>query len=483
MQFQMYDFALMMPEIATAVLAIGIFVIGLIVPKNQAKGIGFLAVAGLLGILILNFFYWGVNEKVLGGLYLADPFSMFFNFLFLTAAVIVVLASRDYVLNLKRNQGEFYGLLIAATLGMMLMAGTGDLITLYIGLELMTISFIILVGYQKTDAKSGEAGLKYIILGAMSSAILLYGLSLVFGISRTTVIADIAAQITANGVSPILLLGLVFLVAGFGFKVSAVPFHMWSPDIYEGAPTPTTAFLAVASKAAGLAALVRIFMIALPGLQPYWVGIIIVLAALTVVIGNLIAIPQSNIKRMLAFSSIAQAGYILFGLIAFSSLGVGALLFYSFIYVFANIGAFGVAIAVRNSTGSDEIKDYSGLAQTSPFLAAVMLASLLSLAGIPPFAGFVGKLYLFMAIIDKGLIWLAFLGIGMSMVSVYYYLIVIKAMYIGKPKEGAEAKPIKISGSLKIALAVCGIAITFLGLYPTPLTDMALIVAQSFFPF
>lgn len=481
MQFQMTDFALMMPEIATAVLAIGIFVVGLLVPKNQAKGIGFLAVAGLVGILILNFFYWGVDEKVLEGLYLVDPFSMFFRFLFLTAAVIVVLASRDYVLNLKRNQGEFYGLMITSTLGMMLMAGAGDLITLYIGLELMTISFIILVGYQKTDAKSGEAGIKYVILGSMSSAILLYGLSLVYGITKTTVIADIAFQVANAGITPLLLLGMVFLVAGFGFKVSVVPFHMWSPDIYEGAPTPATAFLAVASKAAGLAAFVRVFMIALPELQPYWSSIIIVLAALTVVVGNLIAIPQTNIKRMLAFSSIAQAGYILFGLIAFSSLGVGALLFYSIIYVFSNMGAFGVVIAVRNATGSDEIKDYSGLAQTSPFLAAIMLASLLSLAGIPPFAGFVGKFYLFMAIIDQGLIWLAFLGIGMSMVSVYYYLIVVKAMYFGKPQLKPES--IKISSSLKIALAICGVAVTFFGIYPTPLTEMALLVAQSFFPF
>ncbi|MFA5536079.1 MAG: NADH-quinone oxidoreductase subunit N [Bacillota bacterium] len=481
MQLQLSDFALMMPEIATAVLAVGILIVGLLVPRNQTKGIGFLATAGFIGILILNFTYLGVNEKVLGGLYLADPFSMFFRFLFLTAAVVVVLASRDYVDNLKRNQGEFYGLLAAATLGMMLMAGAGDLITLYIGLELMTISFIILVGFQKTDAKSGEAGIKYVILGAMSSAVLLYGLSLVFGITQTTIISEIAAQITETGVTPLLLLGMVFLIAGFGFKVSAVPFHMWSPDIYEGAPTPTTAFLAVASKAAGLAAFVRVFMIALPGVEPFWSGIVIVLAALTVVIGNFIAIPQTNIKRMLAFSSIAQAGYILFGLIAFSSLGVAALLFYSFIYVFSNVGAFGVAIAVRNATGSDEIKDYSGLAQTSPFLAAIMLASLLSLAGIPPFAGFVGKFYLFTAVIDQGLIWLAFLGIGMSMVSVYYYLIVVKAMYFGKPKE--NSKPITISGSLKLALVLCGVGVTFLGLYSTPLINMALDVAQIFFPF
>lgn len=481
MQVQLADFALMMPEIVTAVLALGLLVIGLVVPKEQAKGIGFLTVAGLLGIWLFNFLYWNEDATLFGGIYLIDSYTVFFRFLFLTAAIIVALASRDYVARLDRNQGEFYALLVAATLGMMLMAGAGDLITLYMGLELMTISFIILVGYQRTEAKSSEAGVKYVILGSMSSAILLYGLSLVFGCTGTTFINDMVASLTVGNVSPLLLLGVVFLIAGFGFKVSAVPFHMWSPDIYEGAPTPVTAFLAVGSKAAGLAALVRIFMTALPELQPYWMSIIIVLTAITVVVGNLIAIPQSNIKRMLAFSSIAQAGYILFGLVAFSALGVGAMLFHSLLYVFANIGAFAVAIAVKNATGSDEIKDYSGLAQTSPFLAAVMLLCLLSLAGIPPVAGFVSKFYLFMAVIEKGMVWLAFVGIGMSMVSVYYYLIVAKAMYLGAPKE--TAKPISVSAGTQIALAICVVAVLLFGIYPTPLLDAAIEVGYSFFPF
>lgn len=481
MQIQLADFALMMPEIATAVLALGLLIIGLVVPREQAKGVGFLTVAGLIGIWLLNFLYWNEKAALFGGIYLIDPYTVFFRFLFLTSAIIVALAAKDYVNTLERNQSEFYALLVAATLGMMILAGAGDLITLYIGLELMTITFIVLVGYQKKDAKSSEAGVKYLILGAMSSAVLLYGLSLVFGFTGTTIIGDMVPNLTLAGASPLLLLGIIFMVAGFGFKVSAVPFHMWSPDIYEGAPTPVTAFLAVASKAAGLAAFVRVFMIALPDLQPYWMTIVVVLTALTVVVGNLIAIPQSNIKRMLAFSSVAQAGYILFGLVAFSSLGVGALLFHSILYVFANIGAFAVAIIVKNSTGSDEIKDYSGLAQTSPFLAAVMLLCLLSLAGIPPVAGFVSKFYLFMAVIEKGMVWLAFVGIGMSMVSVYYYLIVAKAMYLGTPDE--KAKPISVSASTQVALAICLVAVIFFGVYPTPLLDLAMNVGYSFFPF
>ncbi|HHY60176.1 MAG TPA: NADH-quinone oxidoreductase subunit N [Clostridia bacterium] len=481
MQIQWTDFALMMPELATAVLGLGLLVMGLLVPKDQAKAIGMIAVVGLAGIWLLNMLYWNTNASLFGGIYLVDPYNVFFRFLFLTAAIIVALVSRDYVNRLERSQGEYYALLVFATLGMMMLSGAGDLITLYVGLELMTISFIILVGYQKNDAKSSEAGVKYVILGAMSSAVLLYGLSLVYGFTGTTIIQEMEGRLGMGAINPLLLLGVVMLIAGFGFKVSTVPFHMWSPDIYEGAPTPVTAFLAVASKAAGLAAFVRVFLMALPELQPYWFTVLVVLTALTVIVGNLIAIPQSNIKRMLAYSSIAQAGYILFGLVAASALGVGALLFHSILYVFANIGAFGVAVAVKNATGSDEIKDYCGLAQTSPFLAAVMLVCLLSLAGIPPVAGFVSKFYLFMAVIDKGLIWLAFVGVGMSMVSVYYYLIVAKAMYLGAPKEGAE--PIKVSAASQLALAVCLVLVLFFGLYPTPLLDLAMNVAYSFFPF
>lgn len=481
MPIQLTDFALMMPEIATAVLALGLLVVGLLVPKEQTRAVGLLAVVGLICILLLNMLYWNENASLFGGIYIVDPYNVFFRFLFLLAAVITALASKDYVKKLERNQGEYYALMVAATLGMMMLSGAGDLITLYLGLELMTISFMILVGYQKNDAKSSEAGVKYVILGAMSSAVLLYGLSLVYGLTGTTIIQDMVAELSGGVQNPLLLLGIVLMIAGFGFKVSAVPFHMWSPDIYEGAPTPVTAFLAVASKAAGLAAFVRVFLTALPELQSYWLIVVIALAALTVVVGNLIAIPQSNIKRMLAYSSIAQAGYILFGLVAVSALGVGALLFHSILYVFANIGAFAVATAVKNATGSDEIKDYSGLAQTSPFLAAVMLLCLLSLAGIPPVAGFVSKFYLFMAVIDKGLIWLAFVGIGMSMVSVYYYLIVAKAMYLGKPKETAE--PIKISTGNQIALAICVVSVILFGIYPTPLLDLAMNVAYSFFPF
>ncbi|MBO8167777.1 MAG: NADH-quinone oxidoreductase subunit N [Thermoanaerobacteraceae bacterium] len=467
-------------EILTAILATGLLIIGLVTPKDQRRGIGYLTTAGLLGILGATLFMNNVDKTLLDGMYIIDPYSTFFKQLFLLAAILVSVGSYDYIRRLGYNQGEYFSLLVYATLGMMILASAGDLITLYLGLELMTITFFILTAYRKKDAKSSEAGIKYVILGAMSSAVLLYGLSLIYGATGTTVIKDIAAALQQD-IQPIMLLGTIFVLVGFGFKISAVPFHMWSPDIYEGAPTPVTGFLAVASKAAGFAAMIRLFIIALPALQSYWVVIVMVLAAFTVLFGNFVAIPQTNIKRLLAYSSIAQAGYLLFGLVAYSALGVAAILFHSILYVFANLGAFIVVIAFGNHTGSDEIKDYSGLARRSPLMAAVMLLSLLSLAGIPPLAGFVSKFYLFTSIIDKGYFWLAFVGIGMSMVSVYYYLVVVKVMYMGEPPEDSE--PIKLPVSIQAALYVTMFITVFFGIYPSPLTNVALSVAKAFFPF
>lgn len=474
------EFSLLTIEMITAALALGLLIIGLLVPKNQNRGIGNLTTIVLFGLFLASFALYGQEKSFMGGMYLLDPFSTFFKQIFLASAVLVSIGANAYVNRIGYNQGEFYSLLVFATLGMMIMAGAGDLVTFYVGLELMTITFCILACYQHRDAKGSEAGLKYIILGAMSSAILLYGLSLIYGSTQTTIISEIAARIASKGPSPLIILGMIFTLAGFGFKISAVPFHMWSPDIYEGAPTPVTAFLAVASKAAGFAVFLRVFLIALPAAQTYWVVILMVLATLTMVLGNLVAIPQTNIKRLLAYSSISQAGYLLLGMIAFSSLGVAAILFHSILYVFSNVGAFTVATAFHNSTGSDEIKDYAGLAQRSPLMAAVMLLSLLSLAGIPPLAGFVSKFYLFTSIIDKGYIWLAFVGIGMSMVSVYYYLVVVKAMYLGQPAQ--DAKPIELSGGLTLALVACMVITLFFGVYPTPLLNLALDVAQVFLP-
>ncbi|QGP93069.1 NAD(P)H-quinone oxidoreductase subunit 2, chloroplastic [Neomoorella glycerini] len=474
----MANLYLLTVEILTAALGLGLLALGLLVPKSDRRGIGYVAAAGLAGLMVAAFSMRDASGVILGG-YVIDSFGTYFKVLFLAAALLTAVCSFDYVEKMGFNQGEYYALLVLATLGMMVLASSGELISLYLGLELMTITFCILAAYRLDDARSAEAGIKYVLLGAMSSAILLYGLSLVYGASGSTVIKEIGQAVAAGGASPALLLGTIFLLAGFAFKVTAVPFHMWSPDVYEGAPTPVTGFLSVASKAAGFAALVRVFFGALPDLHNFWVQLFIALAVLTMVLGNLVAIPQTNIKRLLAYSSISQAGYLLLGIVSFSVLGIGAIMYYAMLYVFGNMGAFMAATAFYNTDGSDEIRDYAGLARRSPLVAAVMLFSLLSLAGIPPMAGFVGKFYLFMSIISRGYIWLAILGILMSMVSVYYYLLVAKAMYLGNPPEGSQ--PLRVAPGLQVAMVVSLLVLFLLGIYPTPLTDYAMNSAVSFF--
>ncbi|MFW2488086.1 NADH-quinone oxidoreductase subunit N [Clostridium chromiireducens] len=465
-------------ELLTAALCLVLLVVGLSLPKYKER-LGLVTSICLFIIFIISIFNGpllngGQQQSLLDGAYVVDSFSIFFKQLFLIAAVLTILMSKDHLVS---KQGEFYALIVSALLGMMIMVSAGELITIYVGLELMTISFCILIAY-KGDEKSKEASLKYIILGAMSSAIFLYGLSLIYGITQTTVIKEIAEVLASGQVAPLEILGMIFLIAGFAFKIAIVPFHMWAPDIYEGAPTSITVFLAVASKTAGLAVLIRLFMTGMSSVSSYWIELIIVLCVITLVLGNLVAIPQTNIKRLLAYSSISQAGYFLLGIIANSSLGIASVLLYSLFYLFANIGAFGVVIAVSKATGSDEIKDYAYLAKRSPFLAAVMLISLLSLAGIPPLAGFIGKFYLFLSIIEKGQIWLAFLSIVMSVVSVYYYLKVVKVMYFGESPEKLESIPVSIG--TKLSLIISMITLVVLGIYPTQVIDVVLTVSKAF---
>ena len=478
----MVDFniaAVLTPEVALAVLALLLLAVGLLIPPSARKGMMPLTVFGLLGVLgytIYDFFY-GQQSTFLGGLYYHDHFAVYFKILFLAAALLVVLSSGNYIQKLPKYRGEFYSLILAATLGMMMMAGAGELITLYVGLELMTISFYILVAYLSDNPRSSEAGVKYLVLGASSSAILLYGISLLYGLSGSTQLAEVANGI-GGALSPAAFLATVFVLAGLGFKISLVPFHLWAPDIYEGAPTPVTAFLAVASKAAAFAALIRVYLLMLNSQAFSATGqtLLMVLACLTMILGNLVAIPQTNIKRLLAYSSIAQAGYLMVGIISVSINGVKGVLFYAMIYVFANMGAFAVATHVAEQQGSDEINGFSGLARRSPLAAVVMTASLLSLAGIPPLAGFVGKFYLFSAVMSSGFTAIAYIGFVMSMVSVYYYLSVVKVMFLG---DGEGLPDIPVKGAVKFTLLFSLIITVFIGLYPTPLAQMAISAAQS----
>ncbi len=471
------DLTVIIPEIAMVLFGIATLVLGLLMPKKALSKLGWFAAISLLAVIALVILGWNNTGTLSGDLYFVDQFSQFFKITFLVAAFLVVLGSMQYVDQHLGGQSEYYSILIFATLGMMVMASANDFMTMYLGLELMTISFIILVCFRRTEDKSLEAGMKYILLAGVSSAVLLYGLSFIYGITGTVVITEVAKALAVQQVMPLLVVGVTFVIAGMGFKVAAVPFHMWAPDVYEGAPTPITSFLAIGSKAAAFAVFIRIFVIGMFGLALDWGLLIAILAALTIVIGNLIAIAQTNIKALLAYSSIAQAGYILVGMVNASHQGVKAMMLYSFLYIFAIVGAFTVIAYYYNIAGSDEIKDYAGLAQRSPLMAAVMVVALMTLAGIPPLAGFVGKFYLFMTVVENYL-WLAIIGLVMSMVSVYYYLMVVLVMYRDKPK---DASPIIISMPVKVTLLATMIISFFLGIYPGPLAELVNSASLSFF--
>ncbi len=468
------NIALLTSEIAVVILALLIIVFDLLMPRQETRrSLGYFAVCGLLGILVYTANHYGVSATVYHGFFIVDNFALFFKQLFMVATILTLLFSFDYVERMTRSVGEFYALLLLGLVGMMVMASANDLLTVFIGLELMTIVFYILVGFDLESVKSSEAGIKYAILGSASSAVLLYGMSWVYGFTGNIILSQIAAHLTA---SPAILLGMGLMIAGFCFKLSIVPFHMWAPDVYEGAPIPITAMLAMASKAAGFVVVLRVFLVAFAGLSAYWLPIISLLAGTSMIVGIVAAIWQTNMKRMLAYSSIAQAGYILSGLLAADVAGVKGMLVYAVLYMVANVGAFAVTIAVHNQCGSDDIDDLSGLAQRSPLLAVVMTVSLLSMAGLPPMAGFVGKMYIFMAITDKGYFWLAILGLVMSMVSVYYYMLVVRAMY---SKDAKDQQAFTASGSLRIVALISLIATLFIGIYPAPLAALAKAAAQS----
>nr|WP_092074158.1 NADH-quinone oxidoreductase subunit N [Dendrosporobacter quercicolus]NSL47720.1 NADH-quinone oxidoreductase subunit N [Dendrosporobacter quercicolus DSM 1736]SDM79506.1 NADH dehydrogenase subunit N [Dendrosporobacter quercicolus] len=462
------NISLLNSEIAVVVLALLLIIFDLLLPRQETRrSLGYVAASGLLGILVFTFTQYGTSATVYLDFFVLDPLALFAKQLFLTATLLTILFSFDYVENLTQNTGEFYALLLFAMLGMMLMASANDLLTMFIGLELMAVVFYALVGFDLESKRSSEAGIKYLILGSASSAVLLYGISWIYGFTGSLVFSRIAAQLA---VSPAVLLGLGLMIAGFCFKLSIVPFHMWAPDVYQGAPAPVTALLAMGSKAAAFAVLLRVFLVAFAGLTFYWAPVISVLAALSMVAGIVVAIWQTDIKRMLAYSSIAQAGYILSGLLAANSAGVKGMLFYLVLYMFATAGAFAVAVAVNRHSGSGDIQAFSGLSQQSPLLALVMTVSLLSMAGIPPLAGFAGKMYLFMAIAEQGYLWLVILGFVMSMISVYYYILVVKAMYSHEPEDERE---FMVSSPLRLVAVVSLLASLFVGIYPEPLAELA----------
>ena len=434
-----------------------------------------LAAVSIVGLLaIAGFSIWLLGDEdatpLYQGIFLVDRFSLLFTIFFLVLGVLIILASVDYVKRYLHHPGEYYGILLFSILGMMLMAASAELLTAYISLELLSFSLYVLVAMARDDPKSNEAGMKYILLGAFASALLLYGISLVYGTLGTTSYTGIAETLRADpSANPTLLIGLVLILAGLGFKVAAVPFHMWTPDIYEGAPLPVTAYLAVGSKAAAFALILRLFASAFLESIGEWQLVIAILAAVTMTVGNLVALTQHNIKRLLAYSSIGQVGYLLVGVAALSTAASNAVILHLVGYGIANLAAFVAVIAFYNVTSKDEIDDFAGLADRNPFIAIALAVSLLSLAGLPFFAGFITKFYLFIAASQEDLLWLAGVAIVNSLISLYYYLMVIKQMYIQPAEDGSPVRLSMVTGGLLAVLVVGTIAV---GVYPAPLVDV-----------
>jgi NADH-quinone oxidoreductase subunit N len=469
--FSVADLYYLLPEIVLTSGLLLLIVVDVFTPREREGALAWLAlvILGATGAALVPMA--GVTTTVSRGLMAVDGFGLFFKALFLVAAGFTVLLSRRYLETERVAAGPYYFLVLCATLGMMVMAAGIDLITLFIGLETMAVSFYILTGFLKPDRRSNEAAVKYFVLGAFSLAILLYGMSLLYALAGTTKLRDVAVALASTDRSLALTLAVLLVVSGMGFKIAAVPFHMWAPDVYEGAPTPVTAFLSVGSKAASFAMLLRIFLEGVPSLAPQWTQVFYMLAVLTMTVGNIAALTQSNTKRMLAYSSIAHAGYVLIGVVAATPRGVSATLLYLFIYTFMQMGAFAVvALLRRRDVIGDELKDLSGLYFRSPAAAFAMLAFMLSLGGIPPTAGFMGKFWIFSAAIEAGYVWLAVIGVLNSAISLYYYVRVVVFMWI---RGEAAGSPIVAGPAMNVALGLALAATLLIGVYPTFLFDFA----------
>ena len=471
------DFYYVLPEIILTFGALVLLVVDVMLPKRDGDGVIFgVAIATLLATAAAVLSFAGVNTTASAGLLAIDGFATFFKLIFILSAVMTVLMSGSYLRVEGVRAGEYCFLILCATLGMMFMASGVDLITLFIGLETMAIAFYILAGFLKPSQRSNEAAVKYFLLGAFSLGLLLYGMSLLYGATGTTSLDGIATALAGGERSLILSLALILIAAGMGFKIAAVPFHMWAPDVYEGAPTPVTAFLSVGSKAASFAMLLRIFFVGLPFLVSDWQTLFWVLAALTMTVGNIAAITQTNTKRMLAYSSIAHAGYVLVGVVSGTERGIAATLVYLWVYLFMQLGAFAIiSMLRRQDVVGDELKDLSGLYFRKPFAAIAMLIFMLSLGGIPPTAGFMGKVWVFGAAIDQGFVWLAVIGVVNSAISLYYYYRVIVFMWL---KEETLGSDIEMSPAMATVLGIAVVGSILFGIFPDMLFDQAQIASE-----
>lgn len=475
MNFPLPDLGPVMPEILMTAFALIVLLIDLLVKKKEA-----IAVICLAGVALIGLSLVGSAGSTFGGMYISDGYSTFFKIIFFINVILTILISVKYIAVERINYGEYYSLILFSTIGMMIMASASDLIVLYLGLELMALSTYVLAGFIRHNVKSNEAALKYFLLGAFSSGFLLYGISIIYGLTGTTDIKAIAAFIQERGLAGnlSLTLSVMMFAVAFGFKIAAAPFHMWAPDVYEGAPTSITAFMSVGPKAAGFAVIGRVFLVAFASIKVDWAAVLIPIAILTMAVGNIVALSQTNIKRMLAYSSIAHAGYALLGIIAGNAEGLSSTMNYLFIYTFMNIGAFAVIIMLRSEgIKGDEISDYEGLSKTHPLAAVLMLIFMFSLTGIPPTAGFIGKLYVFMAAINAGYTWLIIVAVIFSAISAFFYLRIIMYMYMRDPKVEV---PLTKSFTNGVALAITTVAVLVIGVFPTMFVEFAKAALKGF---
>ncbi len=489
----MNNFALLLPEILVAAVGFGVLGADLVLSRARKHLSALVGVAGLGAVLAFTLVYmWGKTDSLYGGLILIDGYALFFKAVFIVLGGVLILASVDYVRRHLSHPGEYYGILVLTVVGMMLLAASGELLTAYIALELLSFGLYVLVAYDRYNPKSNEAGVKYIILGALSSAILLYGISQVYGLLGTTRFDEMGAALSSVGdMSPGLLVGIVMVIAGLGFKVAAVPFHMWAPDAYEGAPTPITAHLAVGSKAAAFALVLRLFSEALMPASEGWHVLLLVLAAATMTLGNLLALVQTNVKRLLAYSSIGHVGYLLVGIAALAPAGAAAqdpsvqrlvaagVMLHLVAYGLTSVAAFLSISTLCRRAGAEDLSELAGAARRSPAVALVFVASVFSLAGLPVFAGFVSKFYLFTAAAAQGLLWLVGLAIFMSLASLYYYLQIARRLYMEEPADPEPIRPGRLTlGLLCVLLA----AMVVIGVYPAPLMDAVGHAAEAILP-
>ena len=472
---QNVNFAAIMPSLVLSCFGLVLLIVSVFSPRGKTSHVAWISVVGLVLAGLASVAGWNNPQFGFAGHVALDNFATFFNITFLVAAALTILMSDDYLKREGYPIGEYYPLILFTTAGAMWMASGTDLMTIFLGLEVLSISLYVLAGLFRGQTRSNEAGLKYFLLGAFSTGFLLYGIALIYGVSGTTNIADIGMYLAAHPAAlgnPMTVAGMLLLSVGFLFKIAAAPFHMWTPDVYQGAPTPVTAFMSAGPKAAAFAGFIRVLVLAFGGMQEEWTTLLWVLAVLTMIVGNVIAINQTNIKRMLAYSSIAHAGYAMVGMVAANTIGISGVLFYLLAYTFMNLGAFAVLV-LAGKKGEDNLtlEGFAGFGYKRPFLGVAMTVFLFSLMGIPPTAGFAGKFFIFAGAIEAGYIWLAVIGVLNSAVSLYYYLRVMVAMYFREPTEDYGWVTMHVGTVVSIILALAGIL--YLGIIPGGVMEMA----------